>query len=176
MEQGIRLEILEWLPHSLAICQPPSKIPLRTESWFRAHTQSRAGEFRLSGDRLTSEIRLGGKGWPGLFWRRDYKKDHYPNKTNPNASVAHLYVRHMVQKLNEKDMSRHQHSTIEQGHILLCKYLITLKLLFLINQRPYPKLCVSWALRKMPKQNTKVPSHCSTINLIAVTTCTMDDK
>lgn len=37
---GRRLQITEWLPHSLAICQPPSQIHFRIDSWFRAEGKS----------------------------------------------------------------------------------------------------------------------------------------
>lgn len=123
-----------------------SKIHFRTESWFRAHSWPRAGEVRAPRDRLTTQA-----GWEsdenlGYFKARVIKKGQCHSKTNPSTSVAHLYARHVFPKLNETEMSAHQHSTMEQGHILHCKYLVISKLPFSPNQRPYWNLCVSWAL------------------------------
>lgn len=140
MEQVTGLEMLRGC-HSYT-----SKIHFRTESWFRAHSWPRAGEVRAPRDRLTTQA-----GWEsdenlGYFKARVIKKGQCHSKTNPSTSIAHLYARHVFPKLNETEMSAHQHSTMEQGHVLHCKYLVISKLPFSPNQRPYWNLCVSWAL------------------------------
>lgn len=70
----------------------------------------------------------------GYFKDNTILKGQCHSKTNPSTSAARLCARHMVPKLNETEMSAHQHFTMEQEHILHCKYLIISKLPFLLNQ------------------------------------------
>lgn len=121
-----------------------SKIHFRTESWLRTQVWPRAGEGRTPRDRLTTQAGRERDENLGYFKNKIILKGQRHSKTNPSTSVARLYPSHMVLKLNGTGMSAHQHSTMEQGHILHCKCLIISKLPFLLNQRPYWNLCVSF--------------------------------